>query len=221
MQTAKSKNQIQQFPSEQGRAVKTINNYPDTAAETSQKQCVVKATLHHLSGQTSSIQMTLPQYSTWGEFLESGINAVREYVFQLTRHFIKISHFYLEFGMLGPDGSVISPFDPRRYDIPLGKVYAPFKRGEWLNPEQHPQHPRFDQRGSSKDLIVLARIVSQRNEAVYSKVDDNTTLCGVPYDSLIFYFNEGDIPSGTFEHDGNLYAVIYQFVKTQEGGLSC
>jgi hypothetical protein len=216
------KNENQQFPSVQGRAVETTNNLSDTAAETTPlNECVVKATLHHLSGQTSSIQMTLPRYSDWGEFLESGSNAMREYVFQLTRHFIKISHFYLEFGMLKPDGSLSSPFEPRRYDIPLGKVYAPFKKGEWFSPEQHPHHPRYDQRGSSKDLIDLAVIVGKRNEAVYSKVDENTTLCGVPYTSLTYYFNEGDIPSGTFEHNGTLYAVVYRFVKTQEGGVSC
>jgi hypothetical protein len=222
MQTNNRGNQNKQIPSEQGRAAEQNTDLILSATPNNPgNDCAVKATLHHLSGKTSEIFLTMPRYSDWMEFLEDGQNAVREYVNQLTRHCVKITHFFIEFGKLLPDGSIHTSTSPRRYDVPVGKVFSPAKRGEWLSPEQHPHHPRYDQRGSSLELVDLAFIVSQRKEAVYSKLDDNTTLCGVPYESRGFYFRDGDMPSGTFEHEGATYVVVYSFVKTQEGGASC
>jgi hypothetical protein len=219
-----SKNQNQQSPSEQGRAVQTKTNPSEstnTAAVSKLRQCAVKATLHHFGGETSEILMIMPEYTLWGEFLETANIAIREYVNQLTRHWIKITHFYTESGVLLPDGTIKTAMSPCRYDVPMDKVFSQAKRGEWLSPDQHPHHPRYNQRGSSLDLSALALIVSQRNEAVYSKLDDNTTLCGVPESSMHYYFYDGDIPSGTFEHEGATYVVVYSFVKTQEGGAPC
>jgi hypothetical protein len=117
---------------------------------------------------------------------------------------------------------MVSIFSPKYYDIPLDKVFAPGKRGEWVSPEMHPHHPRNNQRGSSKDLGELCKIVSKRKDAVYQKVDENTTLCEVPVASRKYYFVEGDLPSGEFTVDGVDYLVIYKFIKSSlKGGQSC
>ncbi|WP_412468051.1 hypothetical protein [Pedobacter sp. KLB.chiD] len=174
--------------------------------------CAVKATLHHIDGQVSEITMTLPRYSGWAEFLEDGQNAVREYVYQLTRHWIRISHFFIETGTINPNGTIASCFLPRRFDIPLGKFYKPMVPGAWVTAEQHPHHPRCNQKGSSKSLSALMAIANRRNDVVYHQLEPDTILCGVPIESQSAYFEKGDIPIGNFEKDGMEYVVIYSFV---------
>lgn len=185
-----------------------------------QKARYVSATLYHLDGSISQVVMTMPHYSNWVEYLEDGQNAMCEYINQMTRHWIKITHFFTEVGSLKPDGSFSPLFGARRHDIPVNKVYKSANMGEWVKPDQHPHHPRYNQRGSSMDLSELAKIVSERNEAVLLNINANKTLCGIPSDSRRFYFRDGDLPAGNFEQNGITYLVVYSFVKSdEEGGL--
>jgi len=124
MQNDKSKNQNAQLPIQVAAVTNHINVLPAI--------CAVKATLHHIDGNVSEILMTLPRYTGWAEFLEDGQNAVREYVYQLTRHWIQISHFFIETGTIAPNGTITSCFLPRRFDIPFGKFYKPMERGAWV-----------------------------------------------------------------------------------------
>jgi len=207
-----------QLPSLEGRAAETT----DSAAYFLQKANYVRATLHHINGMTSHVLMIVPEYSEWGEMLEDGQIAMREYIHQLTRRWIKISHFYTEFGNLESDGSFSPLCGGILHDIPLNKVYKSGSRGEWVAPDQHPSHHMYNQRGSSMELDELTRVVSKRNEAVFKKVDSNKTQCGVPISSMQYYFIEGDVPEGTFEHAGETYAVVYSFIKSDlKGGASC
>lgn len=204
MQTAKSKKQNTQLPVQVAAVANNMNVLPAI--------CAVKATLHHIDGHVSEITMTLPRYSGWAEFLEDGQNAVREYVYQLTRHWIQISHFFIETGTLNPNGTIASCFLPRRFDIPLGKFYKPMVPGTWVTANQHPHHPRCNQKGSSKSLSELMAIANEINDVVYHHVEPNTILCGVPLESQSAYFEKGDIPIGYFEKDGIEYVVIYSYV---------
>ncbi|WP_293782937.1 hypothetical protein [uncultured Pedobacter sp.] len=204
MQTAKSKNQHTQLPVQVAAVPANINVLPAI--------CAVKATLHHIDGQVSEITMTLPRYSGWAEFLEDGQNAVREYVYQLTRHWIQISHFFIETGTLNPNGTIASCFLPRRFDIPLGKFYKPMVPGAWVTANQHPHHPKYNQKGSGKSLTELMTIANRRNDVVYHQVEPDTILCGVPIESQSAYFENGDVPIGYFEKNGIEYVVIYSYV---------
>ncbi|WP_406826100.1 hypothetical protein [Pedobacter sp. KACC 23697] len=204
MQTAKSKNPNTQLPAQVAAVANKMNVLPAI--------CAVKGTLHHIDGHVSEITMTLPRYSGWAEFLEDGQNAVREYVYQLTRHWIQISHFFIETGTLNPNGTIASCFLPRRFDIPLGKFYKPMVSGAWVRADQHPQHPKYNQKGSGKSLSALMAIAGIRNDVVYHQEEPNTILCGIPIESQSAYFEKGDIPIGYFEKDGMEYLVIYSYV---------
>jgi len=173
--------------------------------------CAVKASLHHIDGHVSEITMTLPRYSGWAEFLEDGQNAVLEYVYQLTRHWIQITHFFIETGTLNPNGTIASCFLPRRFDIPLGKFYKPMVPGAWVKADQHPHHPRCNQKGSSKSLSAMMAIAGNRNDVVYHQIEPDTILCGIPFESQSVYFEKGDIPVGYFEKNGIEYLVIYSY----------
>lgn len=204
MQTAKSKKQNTQLPVQVAAVTNNMNVLPAI--------CAVKATLHHIDGHVSEIMMTLPRYSGWAEFLEDGQNAIREYVYQLTRHWIQISHFFIETGTINPNGTITSCFLPRRFDIPLGKFYKPMVCGEWVWANQHPHHPKYNQKGSSKSLTELMTIANRRNDVVYHQVEPNTMLCGVPLESQSVYFEKGDVPVGYFKNNGIEYVVIYSYV---------
>ncbi|MEH3114417.1 hypothetical protein [Pedobacter terrae] len=204
MQTAKSKNQHIQLPVQVAAVPANINVLPAI--------CAVKATLHHIDGHVSEITMTLPRYSGWAEFLEDGQNAVREYVYQLTRHWIQISHFFIETGTINPNGTIASCFLPRRFDIPLGKFYKPMVPGAWVSADQHPHHPKYNQKGSGKSLSALMAIANLRNDVVYHQEEPDTILCGIPFESKSAYFEKGDIPIGYFEKNGVEYVVIYSYV---------
>jgi len=208
MQTAKSKKQNPQLPVQVAAVTSHMNVLPAI--------CAVKATLHHIDGTVSEIMMTLPRYSGWAEFLEDGQNAVREYVYQLTRHWIQISHFFIETGTITPNGTIASCFLPRRFDIPLGKFYKPMVCGEWVWANQHPHHPKYNQKGSSKSLTALMAIANSRNDVVYHQVEPNIMLCGIPLESQSAYFEKGDVPIGSFEKNGMEYVVIYSFVVGKE-----
>ncbi len=101
----------------------------------------VKATLHHFGGKTSEIIMGVPSYSFWGDFIELGYAYVDEYVKSLTVHFIRISHYFIELGVINPDGTYKSIYSPNRVDIPLNMVFQKGKRGKFVTPEQHSNHP--------------------------------------------------------------------------------
>lgn len=204
MRTTKSKNQQTQLPVQ----VAAVNNHMNVLPAI----CAVKATLHHIDGTVSEITMTLPRYSSWAEFLEDGQNAVREYVYQLTRHWIQISHFFIETGTINPNGTIASCFLPRRFDIPLNKFYKPMVPGAWVSANQHPHHPKYHQKGSSKSLSTVMAIAGIRNDVVYHQEEPNIILCGIPFESKSAYFEKGDVPIGYFEKNGMEYAVIYSYV---------
>lgn len=204
MQTAKSKNQHTQLPVQVAAVTNNMNVLPAI--------CAVKATLHHIDGTVSEITMTLPRYSGWAEFLEDGQNAVKEYVYQLTRHWIQISHFFIETGTISPNGEIASCFLPRRFDIPLGKFYKPMVPGAWVTANQHPHHPKYNQKGSSKSLSALMAIANSRHDVVYHQTEPDTILCGVPFESKSAYFEKGDVPIGHFEKNGIEYVMIYSYV---------
>ncbi|WP_029283850.1 hypothetical protein [Pedobacter sp. R20-19] len=181
--------------------------------------CAVKATLHHIDGHVSEILMTLPRYTGWTEFLEDGQNSIREYVYQLTRHWIKISHFFIETGTITTNGTIASCFLPRRFDIPLGKFYKPMAHGSWVSANQHPHHPKYNQKGSGKSLSVLMAIANSRNDVIYHQIEPNTILCGIPFESKFAYFEKGDIPIGHFQKNGIEYIVIYSYVADGKGSF--
>jgi hypothetical protein len=196
MRTTKSKKQHTQLPVQVAAVTNNMNVLPAI--------CAVKATLHHIDGTVSEITMTLPRYSGWAEFLEDGQNAIREYVYQLTRHWIQISHFFIE--------TIASCFLPRRFDIPLGKFYKPMVPGAWVTANQHPHHPKYHLKGSGKSLSTLMALASKRNDVVYHQLEPNIILCGIPNESKSAYFEKGDISIGYFEKNGMEYAVIYSYV---------
>lgn len=172
MQTNKSKNQNTQLPAQVAAESANMNVLPAI--------CAIKATLHHIDGNISEIVMTLPRYTGWSEFLEDGQNSIREYVYQLTRHWIQITHFFIETGTITTNGAIASCFLPRQFDIPLSKFYKPMEPGAWVSANQHPHHPRYNQKGSSKSLSALISIANKRNDVVYHQIEPNTMLCGVP-----------------------------------------
>ena len=126
MRNNNCKNQNTQLPAQVAAETANMNVLPAI--------CAVKATLHHIDGHVSEIMMTLPRYTAWAEFLEDGQNSIREYVYQLTRHWIKISHFFIETGTITTNGTIASCFLPRRFDIPLGKFYKPMAQGAGYRP---------------------------------------------------------------------------------------
>jgi hypothetical protein len=126
---------------------------------------------NHIDRTVFEITMTLPRYSGWVEFLEDGQNAVREYVYQLTRHWIQISHFSIETGTITSNGTIASCFSPLRFDIPLGKFYKPMIPSAWVTDDQHPHHPKYNQKGLSKSLSTLMAIASNRKDVVYHQVE--------------------------------------------------
>jgi len=211
MQTNKSKNQNTQLPAQVAAETNQMNVLPTI--------CAVKATLHHIDGQVSEIMMTLPRYTGWAEFLEDGQNSIREYVYQLTRHWIQITHFFIETGTITTNGAIASCFLPRRFDIPLSKFYKPMEPGAWVSAYQHPHHPRYNQKGSSKSLSALMAIAGTRNDIVYHQIEPNTILCGIPFESKSAYFEKGDIPIGHFEKNGMEYVVIYSYGVEGKGSF--
>jgi len=180
--------------------------------------CYIKATLYHLDGTTSEILTTLPNYSNWTEYLELGQSAMREYINNITRHWIKISHFFVEVGSVETSGEFRPIFCPIRHQVPLNKVYKSGTLGKWVTPDTHPYNPKYDQRGSSIDLPELVRIVTERQESIFHKLDDNTTQCGIPYESRGYYFRNGDLPADSFERNGRTYLVVYSFNKLAKKG---
>ena len=181
--------------------------------------CAVKATLHHIDGHVSEIMMTLPRYTGWAEFLEDGQNSIREYVYQLTRHWIRITHFFIETGTITANGAIASCFLPRRFDIPLDKFYKPMEPGACVLANQHPHHPKYNQKGSSKSLSALIDIANHRNDVVYHQIEPNTMLCGIPFESKSAYFEKGDIPIGHFQKNGIEYMVIYSYIADGKGSF--
>ncbi|MBB6239882.1 hypothetical protein HDC90_004544 [Pedobacter sp. AK013] len=179
--------------------------------------CAVKATLHHIDGTVSEIMMTMPRYTGWAEFLEDGQNAIREYVYQLTRHWIQVSHFFIETGTITPNGTIASCFLPRRFDIPFGKFYKPMVPGAWVSANQRPHHPKCHKKGSGKSLSELMTIASNRHDIVYHPIEPNIILCGVPEESKSAYFEKGDIPIEHFEKNGIEYMVIYSYSVDGKG----
>jgi hypothetical protein len=209
MQTAKSKNKNTQLPAQVAAESANMNVLPAI--------CAVKATLHHIDGHVSEIMMTLPRYSGWAEFLEDGQNSIREYVYQLTRHWIQITHFFIETGTITANGAIASCFLPRRFDIPLSKFYKPMEPGAWVLANQHPHHPKYNKRGSSKNLSTLMAIAGTRNDVVYHQIEAHTILCGIPFESKSAYFEKGDIPIGHFHKNGIEYMVIYSYIVDGKG----
>jgi len=211
MRSTKSKNQNTQLPAQVAAESANTNVLPAI--------CAVKATLHHIDGNVSEIMMTLPRYTGWAEFLEDGQNSIREYVYQLTRHWIRITHFFIETGTITNNGTIASCFLPRRFDIPLGKFYKPMAPGSWVPANQHPHHPKYNQKGSSKNLSALMAIAGTRNDVVYHQIEANTILCGIPFESKSAYFEKGDIPIGHFQKNGIEYLVIYSYVADGKGSF--
>ncbi|MFC1226788.1 hypothetical protein ACFE6N_23515 [Pedobacter sp. BG31] len=146
-----------------------------------------------------------------GRIFRGWENAIREYVYQLTRHWIQISHFFIETEAITPNGTIASCFLPRRFDIPLGKFYKPMVPGTWVSANQHPHHPKYNQKGAGKSLFELMAIAGNRNDVVYHQVEPNIILCGIPFESKSAYFEKGDIPIGHFEKNGIEYTVIYSY----------
>ncbi|MFD2288124.1 hypothetical protein GJU39_20170 [Pedobacter petrophilus] len=213
MRTTKSKNQNTQLPAQVAAETANMNVLPAI--------CAVKATLHHIDGNVSEILMTLPRYTGWTEFLEDGQNSIREYVYQLTRHWIKITHFFIETGTITNNGKIASCFLPRRFDIPLGKFYKPMAPGAWVSANQHPHHPNYNQKGSGKNLSALIAIAKRRNDVVYHQIAPNTILCGIPFESKSAYFEIGDLPIGHFQKNGIEYIVVYSYVADKSGSFEC
>ena len=108
---------------------------------------------------------------------------------------------------------------PRRFDILLSKFYKPIEQGAWVTANQHPHHPKYNQKGSSKNLSALIAIANSRNDVIYHQIELNTILCGIPFKSKSAYFEKGDIPIGHFQKNGIEHLVIYSYVVDGKGSF--
>lgn len=91
--------------------------------------------------------------------------------------------------------------------------------GEWVWADQHPQHPKHNQKGSSKNLSALIAIANRRNDVVYHQIEPDKVFCGIPFESRSAYFETGDIPIGYFKKNGIEYMVIYSYVADGKGSF--
>jgi hypothetical protein len=103
----------------------------------------VRATLHHLNGETSEIVMLIPRYTDWGEYMEEANCIITEYVNRLTRHWVQISHYKTEIGKYNTNGEFIASCMAWETIIPLDQVYADGSSGKWVKPEEHPHYPDY------------------------------------------------------------------------------
>jgi hypothetical protein len=170
----------------------------------------VKATLHHLSGETSEIVMLIPRYTDWGEYMEDANNSLVEYVNVLTRHWIQISHFETEIGKYNAKGEFIQSWPSQEHAVPVDKVYAAGTFGSFVKPEEHPNYPNYGPGSRCKGLERLFKLVAERKEEVYKKVDENTTLVGIPLQSRSLYFDTREEEPKQFLLNNQRYLVVYQ-----------
>lgn len=97
---------------------------------------VIRATLYHLSGETSEIFTITPIYTEWSDPCEKGAMLLDEYVKQLTRFTVAISKFVVEIGSIGVDGQFTAALSYTPQHVPTDKYYLSGKRGEWGTSKQ-------------------------------------------------------------------------------------
>ncbi len=185
-----------------------IQNQSPAAADATIR--AVRATLHHLSGETSEIVMLLPKYTNWGEYMEDANNALVEYVNVLTKHWVQISHFDTQIGKYNAKGEFIGGPSPWEHIVPVDKVYAAGMPGSFVKPKEHPNYPNHGPGDPDKGLERLFKLVAERKEEVYRKVDETTTLVGIPLESKDFYFRPNDAAPKHFLLNNRRYLVVYE-----------
>jgi hypothetical protein len=176
----------------------------------------VKATLYHLTGETSEIVMLIPKYTNWGEYMEDANNALVEYVNVLTRHWIQISHFETQIGKYNAKGEFIGGPSPWEHIVPVDKVYAAGTPGQFVSPKEHPNFPNYGLGDRDNDLERLLKLVAERKEEVYKKVD-KTTLVGIPIKSKDYYFKPTDTIKKHFLLNNQRYLVVYELSHIASG----
>jgi hypothetical protein len=170
----------------------------------------VRATLHHLSGETSEIVMLIPNYTNWGEYIEEANIVMKEYVNVLTRHWIQISHYETAIGKYNSAGEFLESFPAWEHIVPVGKVYAAGTPGQFLEPKEHPNYPNYGEGDPDKELTRLLKLVSERKEEVYNKIDETTTLVGIPVKSKEFYFHPNQTTGSHFLFNKQRYLTVYK-----------
>jgi hypothetical protein len=169
----------------------------------------VRATLHHLNGETSEIVMLIPRYTNWGEYVEEANCIITEYVNRLTRHWVQISHYETEIGKYNANGEFIASFPAWEMVVPVDQVYAEGTSGKWVRPEEHPHYPNYGMGKPGDELSRILKIVAERKEEVYNKINGYTTLVGVPERNKAFYFPPNSPDGNYFLLNNQRYVTVY------------
>lgn len=93
----------------------------------------IKATLFHLDGTSSIIELNVPRYSTWSDYEETACMMLKEYCNVLAAHWVKIYRFVIETGEINANGNFEAAGRCRDNYIPEGKVFVRGNYGEWVD----------------------------------------------------------------------------------------
>lgn len=94
----------------------------------------VKATLYCLDGEIKEIVQLIPRFDGWMDPIEIAANLMIEYVNRLTRYWVKISHFSIEFGSIDKKKGFITTVKYRDFIIPTEQIFVSGNYGEWVAP---------------------------------------------------------------------------------------
>lgn len=81
--------------------------------------------------------------------------------------------------------------------------------------EPQPFDPDYTLCKVTYPLCELLNTLAHRNEAVFSKTDKYTTVCGIPVASKAFYLNTNETPEVTFFMNGWEYLVVYEILRSK------
>lgn len=94
---------------------------------------IVKVDLYYLDGTTNQIKMTLPHNTKGG--LEELNKYLTAYVCELSKYFIKISHYQITMGAQTKDGQEHWIYLYHKKEIPLNACYVVnWPLGAWVDP---------------------------------------------------------------------------------------
>jgi hypothetical protein len=104
------------------------------------KQRIVRLTVWNLDGTTDEMRFTYPAGFCWnGDDTNRAGQHLEEWCREMTRYYLKISHYQVDFGIVYQDGTErmeCSWFEKKQ--VPLGKMYETGKcsNGKWMTPEK-------------------------------------------------------------------------------------
>ncbi|WP_231492190.1 hypothetical protein [Pedobacter sp. Leaf170] len=93
----------------------------------------IRATLYHIDGTTSVIELNVPRYSTWSDYEENACMILKEYCNILAAHWVQIYKFSIQSGEYDEQGNFESYATYQDNHIPEGKVFVRGNFGEWVN----------------------------------------------------------------------------------------